>query len=147
MTITNKTFRDQVVAYDEASDAAKSWAEAKQGIGQDLAAFMADAKIKTETFEAEDAEGNPANWTVTLVAPESEVIDDEVLTAILKKKRLYAKVYTEVVTTSIVRDDDVLAALIQSGKLSTAEVKKFSSIVPKTRSVRVTKSTTIKKRK
>lgn len=132
MTITRTTFRKKVREYDEARTNADLWADAKKSVGGELVAFMKSTGDIKATFE-EDGE----TWTCTLVQPTSTIIDDEVLTALLKSKRLFGKVYKEV--TTIVRDDDALVALIQSGKIAGTEVKKFTKEQEGTASVRITK--------
>jgi len=133
MTISKKKFQTTAVEYDEARFQADHFTDLKKSKAEELVGYMVDNKAKSETFESDDGD----MITVTLVAPESTMIDDDALKAILKAKRLTNSVYKPV--TVVQRDDDALAALISAGKFTNAEVKKFSSTKAGTKSVRVTR--------
>lgn len=127
-----KKFRKAVVDYDEARIQADGFADLKKSLSGELVDMMKEAKVKTETFIEGDTE-----WKVTLVTPESVVIDEDKLKAILASHKLTNKVFKPV--TVLVRDDDALADLIEQGKLTASEVKQYSHTSSGTASVRVTK--------
>ena len=128
-----KKFRKAVVDYDEARINADGFADLKKSLGTELVGMMQTEKVKTETFFDDD----DVEWKVTLVQPESVTINEDALKAVLAAHKLTNKVFKPV--TVLVRDDDALADLIEQGKLTAAEVKKYSQQVSGTPSVRITK--------